>query len=222
MPKDEAPIGNMIQGTTTAPGPAGIAGKSVALNLAKRAYFRFQDREDFELTKAAPSARLPKDISTAQARAILMLIQKGDLVRGTKAKIITKKKLDRVKPYMLFIAQSSDFNAIKRRIQEVAAMGGNVAQSGYGAREVVEMMIEQELETHARNDVLNLMDRVLRGLPGANLPHDEPGSHAIGGTQAGGSAAFAAQDIPEPAKPGSRSAREAIGRKVNAKDLASL
>jgi hypothetical protein len=221
MPDQEAPLGTEIQGTTTAPGHAGLGGKSVALNLQKRAFFRFADRDDFELTAGSPSGILPKDLSAAQSKAIILLINRKELVRGTKPLQITRKKLDRVKPYLLFVQQSSNFAAIKRRITEVAGMGGNVKGSGYSAREVLEMMTEQELESHARNDVLNLLDRVLAGLPGNNLPHDEPGTHAVRSTTDGGRADFGVTEEPA-AQPGSRSAREAIGRKAGNADISSL
>jgi len=218
MSEKEAPIGESIQGTTTAPAPVGLGGKPVSLNLVKCAYFRFSDREDFELNKLNPTGTLPKDLSSNQYRAITRMIARGELVRGTKVGQISRKKLDRIKPYMLFLQQSRNFTDIKRRVTEVVAMGGNVSNSGYGAREVIEMMMEQEIEGHARSDVLNLLDTVHSKLPGANKPHDEPGSHALAGSLGQGGKEIQSTQ----AKPGTRSAREAIAKRADAGDISTL
>lgn len=220
----EQPIGTSIRGTTEAPSTADIAGKSIALNMAKRTYFRFKDREDFELTVAQPSAKLPSDLTVEQATTVVKLINHGHLVRGTSPKLVTRKREDRIRPYLIFLSQSRSFQQIQKRVQEICHQGGNVQNSGYNAREVLDMMIEQELETHARSDVLNMLNAALEATPGNNRPMDEPGTHAVPSRVAGGRGTLGAHDQPEQPSQGggSRSAREAIARKPKARDIASL
>ena len=223
MPTKEAAIGTPIQGTTTT-GPTKdiLKGKTISLNLAKRAYFRFQNRNDFELTKLHASAVVPHDLSPRETNDLLLLIDRRELVYGGTPGRVTKKKIDRVKPYLIFVEKSSNFLAIKRRVVEIAAMGGNVSNSGYSAREVLDMISSQELDGHARSDVLNLIDKVMASLPGSNVPHDEPGSHAVHESASGGRGDFGVEEETEPATAGSRSAREAIGRKPSTADIGSL
>lgn len=218
----ETPLGTEIQGTTSAPKAVGIAGKTVSLNLQKRGYFRFANREDFELTAAKPTAKLPKDLTAAEANSILSLINAGHILRGSKPKVNTRKREDRIRPYLIFLQQSRSFQQIERRVAELITAGANVQNSGYSAREVLEMMIDQELETHARNDILNMLNKAVERCPGNNTPMDEPGTHRVPGAVEGGRTAFGVQDEPGPQQAGSRSARERIARKPANADIEAL
>jgi hypothetical protein len=220
----EAPIGTPIVGTTTPPdlNLAGFSGKQVALNFAKRTYFRFADRADFELTVGQPTAKLPVDLTVHQAKVIYALIQQGHLIRGTKPQEVTRKREDKIRPFLIYLSQSRSFDQIRKRIEEVVNQGVNVAGSGYSAREVLEMMTNQELDTHARTDILNLLERAKGNVPGNNIPMDEPGTVAIPRALRASATEVGAAKTATASQGGSRSGREALARKPAEADISKL
>lgn len=133
--------------------------------------------------------------------------------------------MDKIRPWLMYLRQSRDFQGIRKRVEDLVERGGNVNNSGFAAREVLEMMRDQEIETHARTDVLNLLHRALERVPGTNKPGDEPGTHEVPRVVSERSDVFEEQVPPAAgggAGGGSRSAREAIARRPSKADIESL
>jgi hypothetical protein len=160
------------------------------------------------------------NLNIRQEQEIARMINMGEMVRGEKPVIIIKRQEDKIKHHILFIQQSRSFTSIKKRILDISVLGPNVAGSGYSARELLEMIVQSELETLARQDVLNFIGQTLENVAGNTKPFDEPGSQEVPRAISLGAA-----DLPiekKTAKPGSRSARETLAKEPTTANIAAL